>query len=76
METSGILIGGPGSCLARVRFHTTQELTIDRQLLLGLHHPQQQIQTLVDLFDLTLWKIFFCGLLIHELSISVLDYID
>ena len=33
----GDVIGSPGSCLARVRFRTTQELTIDRQLLLGLH---------------------------------------
>ena len=37
----GNVIGSPGSCLARVRFRTTQELTIDRQLLLGLHQLRQ-----------------------------------
>ena len=37
----GNVIGSPGSCLARVRFRTSQELTIDRQLLLGLHQLHQ-----------------------------------
>ena len=37
----GNVIGSPGSCLARVRFRTSQELTIDRQLLLGLHQLRQ-----------------------------------